>query len=115
MPDVSLNATDAAQLAEILQSLSEWLACDPAPLAASLAAFVGHPPTAWTNCTATWSGSSSCSAAATARSSSANDHLARACLAVTLIAAEGHADRMGVTPLRTLARGGEYAAATAKQ
>ena len=43
MPDVSLNATDAAQLAEMLQFLSEWLARDPARLAASLAAFVGHP------------------------------------------------------------------------
>ena len=43
MPDVSLNATDAAQLAEMLQFLSEWLTRDPARLAASLEEFVGHP------------------------------------------------------------------------
>ena len=43
MPDVSLNATDAAQLAEMLQFLSEWLARDPARLGGSLAQFVGHP------------------------------------------------------------------------
>jgi len=43
MPDVSLNATDAAQLAEMLQFLSEWLARDPAHLGDSLAQFAGHP------------------------------------------------------------------------
>ena len=43
MPDVSLNATDAAELAEMLQFLSEWLARDPGRLGASLAQFDGHP------------------------------------------------------------------------
>jgi hypothetical protein len=43
MPDVSLNATDAAELAEMLQFLSEWLARDPGCLGASLAQFAGHP------------------------------------------------------------------------
>jgi hypothetical protein len=43
MPDVKLNAADAAELAEMLQFLSQWLARDPGHLAASLAQFVGHP------------------------------------------------------------------------
>jgi hypothetical protein len=44
MPDVKLNATDAAELAEMLQFLSQWLVQDPARLAASLEQqFTGHP------------------------------------------------------------------------
>jgi hypothetical protein len=43
VPKVELNSADAAELAEMLQYLSEWLARDPACLAASLAEFVGHP------------------------------------------------------------------------
>jgi hypothetical protein len=43
MPEVKLDATDAAELAEMLQFLSQWLAHDPARLAASLAEFAGHP------------------------------------------------------------------------
>lgn len=43
MPDVKLDATDAAELAEMLQFLGEWLARDPARLGASLEQFVGHP------------------------------------------------------------------------
>jgi hypothetical protein len=43
MPEVRLNAADAAELAEMLQFLSEWLAQDPGRLSASLAQFVGHP------------------------------------------------------------------------
>jgi len=43
MPEVRLNAADAAELAEMLQFLSEWLARDPGRLSASLAQFVGHP------------------------------------------------------------------------
>jgi hypothetical protein len=73
MPKVKLNAADAAELAEMLQFLSEWLARDPSCLSASLAQFVGHPATAWPNCAVTWSGSSSRSAAAMASSSSAHD------------------------------------------
>jgi len=40
---MKLDAADAAELAEMLQFFSDWLARDPARLAASLAAFVGHP------------------------------------------------------------------------
>jgi hypothetical protein len=43
MPEVRLDAADAAELAEMLQFLSEWLARDPGRLGASLAGFVGHP------------------------------------------------------------------------
>jgi hypothetical protein len=71
MPEVKRDATDAAELAEMLQFLSEWLTRDPARLGASLAQFVGHPPTAWPSSVATWSGSFSCLAAATASNSSA--------------------------------------------
>ena len=43
MPEVKLNTADAAELAEMLRFLSEWLTRDPERLAASLAEFVGHP------------------------------------------------------------------------
>ena len=43
MPEVKLDTADAAELAEMLQFLSQWLAHDPARLSASLAEFVGHP------------------------------------------------------------------------
>jgi hypothetical protein len=43
MPEVKLDAADAAELAEMLQFLSEWLARDPDRLGAWLAQFVGHP------------------------------------------------------------------------
>ena len=43
MPEVKLDATDAAELAEMLQFLDGWLARDPARLGASLEQFVGHP------------------------------------------------------------------------
>ena len=43
MPEVKLDVADAAELAEMLQFLSQWLARDPARLGASLAEFVGHP------------------------------------------------------------------------
>jgi hypothetical protein len=43
MPEVRLDAADAAELAEMLQFLDSWLACDPGRLAASLEQFVGHP------------------------------------------------------------------------
>ena len=43
MPEVRLDVTDAAELAEMLQFLSQWLARDPARLGASLEDFVGHP------------------------------------------------------------------------
>jgi hypothetical protein len=43
MPELKLNATDAAELAEILQFLSQWLARDPGCLGESFGQFVGHP------------------------------------------------------------------------
>ena len=43
MPEVKLDVTDAAELAEMLQFLSQWLARDPARLSVSLEGFVGHP------------------------------------------------------------------------
>ena len=43
MPEVRLDAADAAELAEMLQFLTGWLARDPARLAASLEQFAGHP------------------------------------------------------------------------
>ena len=43
MPEMKLDVVDAAELAELLQFLSGWLAQDPGRLAASLEQFVGHP------------------------------------------------------------------------
>jgi hypothetical protein len=43
MPEVKLNASDAAELAKMLQFLTGWLDRDPAHLVTSLAGFTGHP------------------------------------------------------------------------
>ena len=43
MPDIKLDAVDAADLTEMLQLLTGWLDRDPARLAASFEEFVGHP------------------------------------------------------------------------
>ena len=43
MPQVKLDAADAAELAEMLQFLSQWLGRDPGRLGPSLGDFVGHP------------------------------------------------------------------------
>ena len=43
MPDVKLDVGDAAELAEMLQFISEWLARDPGRLGASLEEFAGNP------------------------------------------------------------------------
>jgi hypothetical protein len=43
MPEVKLDVVDAAELAELLQFLSRWLARDRGRLGASLGEFVGHP------------------------------------------------------------------------
>ena len=43
MPQMSLDAVDAAELAELLQFLSRWLARDRGRLGASLGEFAGHP------------------------------------------------------------------------
>ena len=70
MPEVRLNASDAAELAELLQFLSGWLARDPGRLASRLRR---QPrPTAPRSCRRTWTVSSSCSAATTAGNCSAD-------------------------------------------
>jgi hypothetical protein len=43
MPDMKLDAKDAAELDEMLQFLTGWLARDPGRLGPSLEDFVGHP------------------------------------------------------------------------
>jgi hypothetical protein len=43
MPEVTLHASDAAELAELLQFLTGWLAHDPGRLGASLDEYVGNP------------------------------------------------------------------------
>jgi hypothetical protein len=43
MPQVTMDAADAAELADILQFLSQWLDRDPSRLAASLEGLVAHP------------------------------------------------------------------------
>ena len=40
---MNLDTVDAAELAELLQFITGWLASDPARLHPSLLAFVGHP------------------------------------------------------------------------
>jgi hypothetical protein len=40
---MNLDVVDAAELAELLQFLTGWITSDPARLAPSLLAFVGHP------------------------------------------------------------------------
>jgi hypothetical protein len=78
MPEMKLDVVDAAELAELLQFLSQWLARDRGRLGASLEEFVGHPPTTSASCARTWSGSSSCSAAATASPSLSLARLSKA-------------------------------------
>ena len=43
IPSMNLDVVDAAELAELLQFLTGWIATDPACLAPSLLAYVGHP------------------------------------------------------------------------
>ncbi len=43
MPAVSLDVADAAELAELLRFVGDWLAGDPDQLDLSLQAFVGSP------------------------------------------------------------------------
>ena len=43
MPEVRLDTAEAAELAEMLQFPSQWLAHDPARLAASLEQLAGNP------------------------------------------------------------------------
>jgi hypothetical protein len=43
MPELRLDAVDAAELAELPQFLAGWLARNPDRLGVSLEAFAGHP------------------------------------------------------------------------
>ena len=43
MPRVTLDTSDAAELAVMLQLLSDWLGRDPGRLGPSLEDFIGHP------------------------------------------------------------------------
>ena len=43
MPRTCIDTADAIELAQTLQLIARWLASDPARLAASLLAFIGHP------------------------------------------------------------------------
>ena len=43
MPELRLDAADAAELTDMLQFLSQWLAHDPHRLGTSLEQFTGHP------------------------------------------------------------------------
>jgi hypothetical protein len=65
MPSLSPDADDAAELAESLQFISDWLSGDPS-LHASLNRFVVHPPTGSASCASTWTGLPSCWKAAMA-------------------------------------------------
>jgi hypothetical protein len=75
MPGITLDPVDAAELAETLTLLTQWLSGrQEHALADSFAAFVGHPPTTPTPSALTCTGSSSSSAPATARDCSASRH-----------------------------------------
>jgi hypothetical protein len=71
MPEVKPDVTDAAELAEILQFLSEWLARDPGRPGVSLAEFTGQPAYGLAHLPDDLERVVSCFAAATASSSSA--------------------------------------------
>ncbi len=71
MTAVILNANDAAELAEMLQFLAEWLNRDPSRLSTSLEDSSATRRTTPASCARTWTGSSSCSPAATGNPSSA--------------------------------------------
>ncbi len=42
MPDINLDPSDAAELAELLQFIRDWLTTDHEHLNASLTRFIGH-------------------------------------------------------------------------
>jgi hypothetical protein len=62
MPEVRPDATDAAELAEMLQFLVGWLDRDPAGWPPRWHSSSATPPTASANCVTTWPVSPSCSA-----------------------------------------------------
>ena len=76
MPGITLDPADAAELAETLTFLTQWLSgSQKQVLAGSLAAFVGHPAyTTPTLSALTCTGLSSSSEPATAKNSSASRH-----------------------------------------
>ena len=43
MPQTCIDTADAIELAETLQLIARWLTADPATLAPSLLAYIGHP------------------------------------------------------------------------
>ena len=43
MPRTCIDTADAIELAETLQLIARWLTADPATLAPSLLAYIGHP------------------------------------------------------------------------
>ena len=72
MTGVTLNTNDAAELAEMLQFLADWLkGVTPAASAHRLKTSSAIPPTTPASCARTCTGSPSCSAAETANPSSA--------------------------------------------
>jgi hypothetical protein len=75
MPRITLDLSDAAELAETLTFLTGWLSGSQKQiLTSSLAAFVDHPPTTPAPSALTCTGLSSSSASATAKNSSASRH-----------------------------------------
>jgi hypothetical protein len=43
MPRTCIDTADAIELAEILELIARWLTTDPATLAPSFLAYIGHP------------------------------------------------------------------------
>lgn len=43
MPRITLDTADAVELTETLQLITGWLTADPATLAMSFLAYIGHP------------------------------------------------------------------------
>jgi hypothetical protein len=75
MPDVNLELADAAELAELLTFLTDWLSgSQQQTLTDSLTAFIGHPACDVETSPPTYTASSSCSASTTANNSSENPH-----------------------------------------
>jgi hypothetical protein len=75
MPKISLNHSDAIELAELLTFLADWLSGTRThTLADSVTTFVGHSAYSWTSCAPTCTDSCSYSASATAKNSLETPH-----------------------------------------
>ena len=73
MPQITLDLSDAAELAQTLTLLAGWLSGSQKPvLGKSLAAYVGHPAYTARSSAPTCTGSPSCSAKPTAKNASAS-------------------------------------------